>query len=122
MKMEIAELEGRQLDYAVAFVTYGEPTDYGDGRYLFEKAQICKVGADPYYLADETRFSRSWSDGGPIIERFGYKIEKIGDTWYATDSYDGVGCADGKTPLVAAMKWHVCSRSQADEIDIPEDL
>lgn len=127
MRVDIGELEGRQLDFAVCFVTYGPPKDWGDGRYVFEGGQICKPDADPYFLADESKPSQSWAEGGPIIERCGYKIEKVGAGWYASegidlDGVDGVGCMDGATPLVAAMRWYVYTLTEGETFDIPDDI
>lgn len=125
MRVDIADLKGRHLDYAVCVVTYGEPKDWGDGRYVFDTAQICKPGADPYFLADESKPSQSWAEGGPIIERFGYKIERVGGGWFASEgvtTVEGVGRMDGATPLIAAMRWHVYTLTEGDTFDIPDDI
>jgi hypothetical protein len=70
-------------------------------------------------------YSTDWAQGGPIIEREGISVDRIGGAWTA-DIADSVGgyiehTESGTTPLIAAMRCYVTSKL-GDEIDLPEDL
>lgn len=95
MKHKVSELEGALLDAAVA------------------KA----VGEDPTKV-QPLRYSRSWRDAGPIIERERIELEFIDPadgTWYACVNPLASGhCVlphyEGLTPLIAAMRAFVASK------------
>ncbi len=102
MKQKTSELTGRALDRAVAVAEYGYDADYKTNRY-----------------------STDWSHGGPIIEREGISVDRMGGAWTA-DISDSVGgyiehTESGPTPLIAAMRCYVASKL-GDEVEIPEEL
>ena len=98
--MNVSELEGIALDWAVA---------------------LCEVGPIDIKDIDDPHFySTDWAEGGPIIEReridiYGYG----GDAWGAEDNLRARQYGD--TPLVAAMRCYVASKL-GEEIDVPEAL
>ena len=93
--MKTNELTGAALDWAVAKC---EGVDLTHG------------------LTDDERYSTNWAQGGPIIEREGMGIFKLGYVrgWAS-------GFQSGPTPLIAAMRCHVASKL-GDEVEIPEEL
>lgn len=108
MKRKTDDLAGAALDWAVAKC---ENTRLG-----FTADVIGGVNYTP---------SRSWEQGGPIIERericsFFY----LGD-WYAaakdTPEWERNPDAFGPTPLVATMRCYVASKL-GEEVDIPDEL
>jgi hypothetical protein len=66
--------------------------------------------------------SNDWSQGGPIVERYGVQlyVEEDHSRWTAT-RWGYAGCQYGPTPLVAAMRCYVASKL-GDEVEIPEEL
>lgn len=115
MKYKVAELEGAQLDAAVA---KAEGLDLHPGPGVVVHAPIDKVWA--HQIQPSTR----WQDGGPIIER--ERINVGFDDQGGTDRgmwcaylYDGDGSmwfAD--TFLIAAMRAYVASKF-GEEVDLP---
>jgi hypothetical protein len=74
--------------------------------------------------------STDWAQGGPIIEREGIGLLRVGDRlphqqWDAgeTDELPDTlwAVVSGPTPLIAAMRCYVASKL-GDNIDIPEEL
>ena len=98
--MKTSELTGAALDWAVA------QCEYVDARYGFD--DNCP------------EYSTNWAQGGPIIEREGIQLARLGDVWEAWVDADGVFC-QGSTPLIAAMRCYVAS-VMGDEVDVPEEL
>lgn len=110
MKYKVAELEGAQLDAAVA------------------KANAEFFSETDMVLVDGGRFAPStdWFDGGQIIERELIEWE-IGDApgpgyvWYAKLSPFNEPFSDyqsGTTPLIAAMRAYVASKF-GEEVELP---
>jgi len=109
--MKTSELQGAALDWAVVKCLLPEGWD-----------------AAEIILGDETDYSTDWAQGGPIIEREWLDLtpwpnESREDTrWHCQQHDSGGDCAQyGPTPLIAAMRCYVASRS-GDEIDIPEEM
>jgi len=110
IKKRVAELEGAQLDWAVA-MALGHKVTHTTWSTLM--------------------FSSDWSAGGPIIEREHIEILYFGNRggetpWEAQIGCDthyidqGVGEAiAGRTPLQAAMRAFVASKL-GDEVEVPE--
>lgn len=111
MKVNISELTGAALDWAVAKCE-------GDITYLeFCRLWRAKAGT-----------SANWSQGGPIIER-----EHIAISWVVSNYLYVTGCwsahipqTNGKllyahTPLIAAMRCYVASKL-GDEVEVPDEL
>lgn len=93
--MKTSELTGAALDWAVA---------------------KCEALTYPQRLA---KYSTSWAQGGPIIEREGISITQFGGTWKANTVYQSA--VIGPTPLIAAMRCYVASKL-GDEVDVPKEL
>jgi hypothetical protein len=118
MKYKVAELEGAQLDAAVA---------KAEGKQW--ESQIYGPDRDDWYVSvDGARFapSQEWDQGGPIIERELIEWE-VGDApgpghvWYAKLSPFNEPFSDsfkGPTPLIAAMRAYVASKF-GEEVDLP---
>lgn len=110
MKIKTSDLTGTALDWAVAKC---------EGIDLFE--------TEGWVYMDGTRAvfrpSTDWRQGGLIIEKNKIDLACIaGGEWVATGyRYDDPVDKYGPTPLVAAMRAHVASKS-GDEIDVPEIL
>lgn len=124
--MKTAELTGTALDWAV--VKCEGATNLRRNPHKFDTTWIYDLDFDGVkhtdYLANYTP-SKTWSDGGPIIEREfitvmaleeGGWTASVGELWIAED-----GGICGKTPLEAAMRCYVASKL-GDEIEIPEGL
>jgi len=102
--MKTSELTGAALDWAVAKcdgVINGDDLDIG---FILER------GYTP---------STDWAQGGAIIEREMIDLKCLptkqgGFIWRTA-------CADGQTPLIAAMRCYVASKL-GDDIEIPEEL
>lgn len=117
-----SELTGAALDWAVAKCEGGDiRTEHG----VF----LNQGDGYDYYTP-----STDWAQGGPIIERKGMHISRIGDylgfdgwvssiTVWTRDS-EGLNphmSELGPTPLIAAMRCYVASKL-GDEIEIPTEL
>jgi len=116
--MKTSELTGAALDWAVAKC---------EGHNVFIKHAPVQVMYTPerkrsWYIY---RPSTNWAQGGPIIEREGISVDRMGGAWTA-DITDSVGgyielTESGPTPLIAAMRCYVASQ-MGDNIDIPKEL
>jgi hypothetical protein len=78
------------------------------------------------YGADSktNKYSTNWAHGGPIIEREGITIARMGEYQWsewgaALNNFDFD--KEGKTPLIAAMRCYVASKL-GDTVEIPTDL
>lgn len=125
-KMNVAELEGVQLDYAVALCE-GVKVQYWDD-LLWYYNEECE-GTCLYQP------SEMWVIVGPTIERENITIERnqkmrgcavIGfQDWYAIHpkNYGGLirYTGHGNTPLIAAMRCYVASKL-GDVVELPEEL
>lgn len=142
MKMNVNELTGSKLDWAVAkcesvpLVYRGRkwPTD-GATTIEYAPWSVNPVvnGAGPYVASlcrDQYSPSVDWSQGGQIIEREKINIHsnmtrmaKYPDYDWLADCPEHRQCVSftGQTPLIAAMRCYVASKL-GDVIDIPEEL
>lgn len=108
-EVKICDLEGYSLDWAV---------DQAVGRKLSPEYWRLVPSLIPSYSSD-------WSQGGPLIERFGITVEYamvgMGD-WHAyqRNDEDNVGFY-AHTPLEAAMRAIVAAEL-GDTVDVPEVL
>jgi hypothetical protein len=111
-KKKVSELEGAQLDYAVA-VASG-----------FTRARMSEVYAGEWVMPDGRQMfapwfkpSTDWAHGGPIIEREQITIDcRKPERWLATGWEDDEQY--GPTPLIAAMRAFVASKL-GDEVEVP---
>jgi len=113
MKVKTSELQGAQLDWAVAQCDHPEQYDYEAGKvWINAEAGECFTP------------STDWAQGGPIIER-----ERIGPQpiyngyslahWSAVREI-GETRRSGPTPLIAAMRCYVASKL-GNEVEVPEE-
>jgi hypothetical protein len=124
MKIKTEDLISVALDWAVA-----KAENYADA----EEWKVCTGAKGERYLVARRTFthwpSRSWEQGGPIIERERIEVtppisrHSNDQEWMATNIDDsGIGNLEtGPTPLIAAMRCFVASKL-GDEVDIPEEL
>lgn len=109
MKIRTHDLTGPALDWAVAKcegVNFELPESFQD-----------------YHDCGRFNYSKSWEQGGPIIE--GERINLLNWTcdWDAsmTSGPRASRRVNGDTPLIAAMRCYVAS-NLGDEVEIPEEL
>jgi hypothetical protein len=113
--MKTSELTGAALDWAVTAIETPDALKYGVEDWRSRRRHDVKHGEFLF------RWSSSWAQGGPIIER-----ERIGvwhyqqKDWMASWWKDGRQ-AFGPTPLIAAMRCYVASKL-GDEVEVPEGL
>jgi hypothetical protein len=117
--MKTSELTGAALDWAVCEATgmFKAYTQFRSGKNFLKVYGVARN--------KHLHPSTDWSQGGPIIEREGISVDRIGGAWTA-DISDSVGgyiehTESGPTPLVAAMRCYVASKL-GDEVEIPEEL
>jgi hypothetical protein len=113
--MKTSELTGLQLDYAVALIE-GQ-VKYGAEDFREQRKHTVESGEYVY------RYSTSWTQGGPIIEREMVNLDTEGYQWRATVEGSELNFTEGcgPTPLIAAMRCYVQSKL-GDDIEIPEEL
>ena len=109
MKVEVMDLQGAALDWAVA-KAQGYIDDHNGWMY---HATLSDMEEGAYYP------SRSWRFGGMIIEKEKIELYFVPalSMWSAT--YDG-NVRYGVTALTAAMRAYVAGKF-GDEIEIPEE-
>jgi hypothetical protein len=118
----ISELSWEALDYAVARCegfSGWEPV-YRDGRYFdghFARQRGLLSGRSLATLG----FSYNWALAGPIIEREQIDLLHRDMQWAAIDTMEEHQ-VEGRTPLVAAMRCYVASKTEGDSVMIPEEL
>ena len=137
IKKRVAELEGAQLDWAVAiageewkmahqhFPTMTLDPTFG-GVIILECADstaVCFLKPKNPMRQDPRPFcpSQFWGLGGPIIQREGISIEPnkgFLSRWMAVCN-DGKSYAYAPTPLIAAMRCFVASKL-GDEVEVPQ--
>lgn len=116
MKIKTVELTGVALDWAVAKCEGATNEWDSDKPFFWHRVACIRIdGHDVNYTP-----STSWLMGGPIIEREGIQLARVGNVWEAWVDADGVFC-QGPTPLIAAMRCYVASEL-GDEVEIPEEL
>jgi hypothetical protein len=126
-KIRTSELTGVALDWAIAKC---------EGLRLHKDALLGGVMKDGWwasgYYTDPNqwirlgrlRYSTSWAQGGPIIEREKIQINPSisSDAWGAANpSKDQCVWVWAETPLIAAMRCFVASRL-GEEVEVPDEL
>lgn len=112
--MKTTELTGAALDWAVAKC---------EGKVVNDAHKGYEGLIKGMWGAAKLRYSTSWAQGGPIIERVQIDLNMVGiRTWRAKTVslgrlYDGVSTS----PLIAAMRCYVASKL-GDEVEIPKEL
>lgn len=121
VKKPISQLEGPQLDWAVAKVCGidGAETIKDQGTYW------CFIPW-PYFPGQKDYSpSTEWQTGGPIIERHeitlqtGCGIRADGTTGFLWEATMSFATNQGDTPLVAAMRAFVHAAHVGSEIEVP---
>lgn len=107
-KLRVWEFDGAELDLRVA-------QSAGLAQARIVEGTCLLAGAVPF------RPSRRWADAGPIIEQEKISVWRYADldSWHACTEFDfvrseGLKCryyCQGPTPLVAAMRCFVASKS-----------
>jgi len=145
IKKRTAELEGVQLDWAVAMAGEEWKTAHrfyptmtldptfagvriGEFGYMDGRLVCILIPRNPMrQVPSEFSPSSRWEYGGPIIEREGLVVAKFwepidgpitpGLEW-ASMTLDDKHRMDGPTPLIAAMRAFVASKL-GDEVEVP---
>jgi hypothetical protein len=125
MKIKTNKLEGAALNYAVAkcegIRVYIRPYEHTLTGVCILDADLVDMGTDG---SQELRYSRDWSQGGPIIGREKIQINP------SISSSDWGACNPSKghcvwvwadAPLIAAMRCYVESKL-GKVVEIPNDL
>jgi hypothetical protein len=144
MRYKVGELEGALLDAAVQLVEAARPSVAKPFLLLLHAGSDEAIdvplpaGAESVEPAPPFWYSRSWTHGGPIIERELIMVEpnddfadiaradatSRGTAWHAGLVHearaDGVQrtWATGPTPLIAAMRAYVASKF-GEEVELP---
>lgn len=122
MKVQVSEAEREVLDYMVAMAEW-------IGLEFVKEDRFLEIFLHQNHTGQGYCYSRSWLQGGPIIEREEISLEFMPgagdaglDVWVAT-RIEGVYLSEeqGPTPLVAAMRCFVASRL-GDEVNVPDEL
>jgi hypothetical protein len=119
--IKVSNLSGAALDWAVANCEGRKPMYYNG---------IVRATASPRYpdsapmFGPELNYSTDWSQGGPIIERYGISVCEgspvNGLEWMACDR-GSTYIQHGSTYLIAAMRCYVAGKL-GDEVEIPDEL
>lgn len=115
MKHKVAELEGAQLDAAVALAE-GHVLRGGWWRQAARPdTDWCAVA----YFDPSVR----WQVGGPIIDRERFEFMSNGGSWFAGEHLerwrvDAMAEPGSPTHLIAAMRAYVASKF-GDEVELP---
>lgn len=125
MKIKTSELQGAALDWAVAKcegkILSGGPFNGNPkgSRFGYEvHDDSAQFGRGYEYWAPST----NWAQGGPIVEREGINLVKVGIAlWRASlQNYGGHEQHDN-APLIAAMRCYVASKL-GNVVDVPDEL
>jgi hypothetical protein len=113
--MKTSALKDLALDWAVTVIENPDALKYGVEDWRSRRRHDVKNGEFLF------RWSSSWAQGGPIIEREYIQLT-IDLAWIATRK-EGPAISEeqGPTPLIAAMRCYVASKL-GDEVDVPEGL
>lgn len=115
MKVSVYALSRSALDYAITSIEEPDEIRYGVDDWIAMRNHKVKHGE---FI---NRYSGTWSQGGPIIDRERIDLFFMGDHWVAVY---GDKKRVGNTALIAAMRVYVAVKlaDERDEIDIPAEL
>lgn len=118
--VKTSELEGRPLDWAVAWSLNGTKCFYDVYGPMFLGRSITQE-----VINGRISPSTDWAQGGRLIEKLGVSLDfdPIGeiDPWEATLDSFGYWVIWCPTPLIAACRAIVLAES-GDEVAVPEEL
>lgn len=119
MQVRVQEATGIVLDWLVTSIECPNALGYGVQDWRDQRKHVTKNGEYLY------RWSSSWAQGGPIIEREELYVQPTGfaDKW---KSYRWKGNyftpeVFGNTALVAAMRCYVI-KNLGHSVDVPDEL
>jgi hypothetical protein len=121
MKVKTSEAKDQVLNYLVA------KCEGKTKLYQIRRGDSRVIDTDhPEYFEQYKRqhdeYSTDWAQGGPIIEREGFKYTLHGnDEFVGRMNGEDYNEPDGPTPLVAAMRCYVASKL-GDEVEVPDEL
>ncbi|RKQ97096.1 uncharacterized protein DUF2591 [Kushneria sinocarnis] len=122
VEVDVCDLEGSALDYAVARavghdVTFGQWGPIHYGAIVTQPVDIAPEQTVPF------RPSTDWSQGGPLIEECITSAEKYSgeEPWYTWPMPVGIGSCCGRTLLIASMRAIVMSEI-GDPVQVPKEL
>jgi len=116
--MKTSELKDLALDWAVTAIENPDALKYGVEDWRSRRRHDVKDGEFLF------RWSSSWAQGGPIIEREELTLSCHWQRPHAIKvlvDEKRVVQGNGPTPLIAAMRCYVASKL-GDTIDLPEEL
>ena len=113
--MRVSILSGTELDWAVTVIENPDALKYGLEDWKQRRKYGVKNGEFLF------RWSSSWAQGGPIIQREGISINYENGQWIATRA-EGAAVSEqwGTSPLDAAMRCYVAAML-GDDIEIPKE-
>lgn len=114
MKIKTKDLTGPALDWAVGDIEFK--------RLIAEGAHVKQWVLDAHKSGAHTDpYSTDWQTCGPIIEGEGISTMFHDHDHWTAANLKGTVCAEGPTPLIAAMRCYCCSKL-GDAVDVPEEL
>lgn len=124
MKIKTSELSGSNLEWAVAVAVGAHCQETGSSDLRTGKNWV--VSGFRSMRWDDWTPSTDWSQGGPLIERFGLCFDNAGKHGFSVvkDWHCGEPIAfypPGITHLIAACRAIVAAKL-GDEVDVPERL
>jgi hypothetical protein len=115
MKVKVAEMKNKALDWATAKCN-------GVELVLQDHEYWQKVWQGPERLEYVPYCPTTcWAQGGPIIERERIALWRSWDGHWKSQPSNTSHLKYGPTPLVAAMRCFVASKL-GDEVEVPEEL
>lgn len=133
MLMKVSDLDGRALNWAVAYALCGEPEESGSHHVFYTgketlRYRILRWNDDPIGVY-EFNPRANWIDGGHLIQKYQVHLRPVEDGYEASihavyeDHPDVDVTMHGLTPLQATCLCIVkyCNRC-SDEIEIPDEL
>jgi hypothetical protein len=121
-RLRVWEFDGAELDLLVAQASGIQEARIVDGVCTIPGPPSAEMPAHSSFVA--FRPSRSWAEGGPILEREAISLWRYPelDSWHACMDFDFVRdeglktkwYLQGPTPLVAAMRCFVASKLWKD--------
>jgi len=117
-KIKTAELQGAQLDWAVA-KALGWAVHHRNAACYCMAKEADGIMQKAMAFVDEFRPSTDWAQGGPLIHEYRIGFGVKDDCYLALAGIKGVyGTGIGETHLIAAMRALVAAKL-GDEVEVP---